>query len=64
MSSARCAAGEHLGLRSSEGGINGDTSLESAVSLRRMPATRGSASGAWLRSGAFRPTTLRGLRTS
>lgn len=31
MSFARCAAGEHLGLRSVEGGINGDTSPESAV---------------------------------
>ena len=28
MSSARCAAGEHLGLRSTEGGINGDTNPE------------------------------------
>jgi hypothetical protein len=31
MSFARCVAGEHLGLRSIEGGINRDTSPESAV---------------------------------
>jgi hypothetical protein len=31
MSFARCVAGEHLGSRSIEGGINGDTRLGSAM---------------------------------